>query len=155
MRVFTLRQELCLPISLDESWSFFSEPRNLALITPPSLHLHPFGEVPESMYAGMIVTYQVQPFPGLRSTWVTEITHVEKPVRFIDEQRLGPYRFWHHTHEFMSVPGGVRTVDTVRYALPFDPFSRLALPLVRQQLTAIFSYRAEALTKRFGTYIAP
>ena len=152
MKLFELKRELCLPISLDESWAFFSNPRNLALITPPSLNLNAIGEVPDAMFAGMVISYKVRPFPGVQSTWITEISHVERPFRFVDEQRFGPYKFWHHTHEFEAINRGVRTTDTVRYSLPFDPFSRVAMPIVRRQLDLIFLYRTDALTARFGAF---
>ena len=42
--------------------------------------------------------------------------------RFVDVQLSGPYRLWHHTHEFRPHPdGGTLMTDTVRYALPFGP----------------------------------
>lgn len=131
MKLFELKRELCLPISLDESWAFFSNPRNLALITPPSLNLNPIGDVPDAMFAGMIVSYKLRPFPGVHSIWITEISHVERPFRFVDEQRFGPYKFWHHTHEFEAINRGVRTTDTCYTPLDLFPLCwREQIPLV-------------------------
>jgi ligand-binding SRPBCC domain-containing protein len=151
MKLYEFRRELRLPISPDTAWDFFSNPNNLTLITPPSLNLRPVGPVPDRMHEGMIVAYEVRPLFGIRHTWVTEITHVDRPNRFVDEQRFGPYKFWHHTHEFWPEPEGIRAVDLVRYALKLDPFSRLALPFVQAQLESIFSFRNNALIARFGT----
>jgi ligand-binding SRPBCC domain-containing protein len=102
------------------------------------------------MHAGMIVTYDVRPFPGVRMGWVTEITHVEEPHLFVDEQRFGPYRFWHHTHRFREVDGGVEAEDTVRYALPFGAVgAAVAGRIVRRRLGEIFAYRKRVLEERF------
>ncbi|MDK9718287.1 MAG: SRPBCC family protein [Trichlorobacter sp.] len=99
------------------------------------------------MYAGMVVTYKVTALAGVRVNWVTEITHVREPDFFVDEQRFGPYRFWHHQHHFKEVAGGTEMTDCVSYLLPFRPFGLLAAPLVRSRLEHIFDYRHEAIAK--------
>ncbi|TVM15187.1 hypothetical protein DPQ33_15965 [Oceanidesulfovibrio indonesiensis] len=150
--------------SLEEAWSFFSDPCNLAAITPPWLAFTVTCD-PEPMYAGQIITYTIAPFPGLpglarlRASWVTEITHVrgpgdvgpDAPLFFVDEQRLGPYRFWHHQHRFTVEGHGVRMEDEVRYALPYGPLGDLAHRLmVRRRLEEIFDYRRATLAKLMG-----
>ncbi|MCP2501861.1 MAG: SRPBCC family protein [Deltaproteobacteria bacterium] len=140
-----------LPISLPEAWSFFSDPRNLSRITPPSLGLEVTSDLPGVMYPGMIVTYNVRPIPWVSVGWVTEITHVREPVLFVDEQRFGPYRFWHHEHHFREVEGGVEMEDIVHYALPFGTIGRVfGGPLVRRRLEQIFSFRRRFLVREFG-----
>lgn len=151
MKLYTLHRSQKLPISLDRAWEFFSNPQNLALITPPSLNLKTVSDIPDQMYPGMIVTYRVRPFLGIGINWVTEITHVKKPNFFVDEQRFGPYRFWHHQHRFTAIEGGIETEDIVNYALPFGPLGRLAHSLtVRRQLEKIFDYREQVLMDKFG-----
>jgi ligand-binding SRPBCC domain-containing protein len=39
--------------------------------------------------------------------------------------------------------------DEVRYLPPFEPFGRLALPLIRWQLDRIFRFRGEAIRAVF------
>jgi ligand-binding SRPBCC domain-containing protein len=80
---------------------------------------------------------------------VTEITHCREPHFFVDEQRLGPYRFWHHQHQLREVAGGVEVRDLIHYLLPFGPLGRVASALVRRQLVAIFDYRSKAVKERF------
>ena len=89
MRLFRFERSQRLPVTLEEAWDFFSDPRNLAKITPPSLHLSPDSPVPDEMHAGLIVVYLVKVLPGLPMTWITEITHVQAPNFFVDEQRFG------------------------------------------------------------------
>jgi ligand-binding SRPBCC domain-containing protein len=139
-----------LPISLPEAWSFFSDPRNLPRITPPSLGLEVTSDLPAKMYPGLIITYRVRPIPWVPVGWVTEITHVREPWLFVDEQRFGPYRFWHHEHHFRQVEGGVEMEDRVHYALPFGTVGTLfGGPLVRRRLAEIFSFRRRFLEREF------
>ena len=151
MKPSALREVQRLPISLPEAWSFFSDPRNLPRITPPSLGLEVTSDLPGVMYPGMIITYRVRPIPWISVGWVTEITHVREPVLFVDEQRFGPYRFWHHEHHFREVEGGVEMEDIVHYALPFGTIGRVfGGPLVRRRLEQIFSFRRRFLVREFG-----
>jgi len=151
MRPSALREVQRLPISLPEAWSFFSDPRNLPRITPPSLGLEVTSDLPGVMYPGMIITYRVRPIPWISVGWVTEITHVREPVLFVDEQRFGPYRFWHHEHHFREVEGGVEMKDIVHYALPLGTIGRVfGGPLVRRRLERIFSFRRRFLVREFG-----
>jgi len=151
LRLYSLRRRQRLSLSTREAWAFFSDPRNLALLTPPGLGLEVEGE-PEPMYEGQILTYRIRPFPGVRSGWVTEITHVRDGESFVDEQRMGPYRFWHHQHRLRAVEGGTEVEDLVHYALPLDPLSRVAhATVVAPRLESIFEFRRRALAERFGT----
>lgn len=151
MKIYTLGAVQQLPISLDEAWEFFSTPLNLAKITPVEMNFRVTCDIPATIYAGTIITYRVNILPSITATWVTEITHVNAPHYFVDEQRFGPYAFWHHKHFFREVPGGVEIEDLVHYALPFGPLGRLVHPLVvRPKLTAIFAFREKTLRERFG-----
>ena len=151
MKLYRLERRQHLPLTIAQAWEFFSNPKNLEKITPPELNLTPDNPVPAKMYPGMIVTYVVRPFPLVRNRWVTEITQVDEPNYFIDEQRFGPYKFWHHQHLFEEKPDGVEATDIIHYGLPFGPLGRMAnAVVVRSQLERIFSYRAEVLARTFG-----
>lgn len=153
MRIHRLVARQDLPIDLDIAWEFFSNPWNLAVVTPDWLHFEITSNPPTRVYPGLIVTYRVSPLPFFRSQWVTEITHVVEGQLFVDEQRAGPYRFWHHLHRFESIPHGVRVLDVVHYALPLSPLSEPFHALaIRPRLRAIFQFRREVLRARFGTY---
>ena len=131
---------------LDDAWNFFSNPKNLSKITPPWLNLKITSDLPDKMYEGMIITYKVYPFLGISANWVTEITQLKDRKFFIDEQRLGPYKFWHHQHHLKEDDQGIEIIDIVNYAIPFDPISRLLNKLiVRKRIEEIFEYRKGAL----------
>ncbi|MCG6912415.1 SRPBCC family protein [bacterium BMS3Abin03] len=150
MKIFQIKSKQTLNITLEESWDFFSNPRNLPKITPPWLKLKVTSNVPEKMYAGMIITYKVYPFLGIPSNWVTEITQVKEKNFFIDEQRFGPYKFWHHQHHFRESDKGIEMEDIVTYALPFDPLSRSVNNLlVGKKVKEIFDHREKVLSKLF------
>lgn len=149
MKLYSLHRSQTLPMTLDEAWSFFSDPRNLALITPPSLNFRVTSELPASMYPGMIITYTVTPILNIPWKWVTEITHVAEPHYFVDEQRFGPYRFWHHEHHFRETAEGVEMMDLVIYGLPYGIAGKIALPVIRKRLDGIFDFRRIWLEKRF------
>jgi len=146
-----LTQTQNLPLSLDQAWEFFSNPANLSRITPGWLAFTLTCASPAPMYAGQILTYTIRPIPMVRLRWVTEVTHVQKPIFFVDEQRIGPYRFWHHQHHFQETDCGLRMTDQVHYALPFGPLGDLVHAMwVKKRLRSIFSYRRVVLSEFFG-----
>jgi ligand-binding SRPBCC domain-containing protein len=151
MRLHTLEQEQTLPISLEEAWDFLASPANLDAITPDDLGFRITCPLAGKMFAGQIISYRIRLAPLVHATWVTEIKCVEEGRAFVDEQRFGPYRFWHHRHEFEVVPGGVLMRDKVHYALPFGPIGSIAHALfVRRKLEGIFRFRRDLLVRRFA-----
>lgn len=151
MKIYSIKQAQIVPITLPEAWAFFSSPRNLATITPAKMNfrIHDITGG-EKMYAGQLVRYTIQVFPAVSAGWLTEITHVQEPHFFVDEQRFGPYALWHHQHSFREVPGGVEVTDEVHYAIPLGILGRFAHWLfVKRELNAIFDYRRKVLEKHF------
>jgi ligand-binding SRPBCC domain-containing protein len=153
MAVHTLHKKQVIRAALPEAWSFFSNPRNLSRITPPSLGFEVLTpDLPDRIYAGLMIAYRVRPLLGIPVTWLTEITVVEEGRRFIDEQRVGPYAVWHHEHEFHDQGDGrIEIEDRVTYVLPFAKLGELAHPfLVQPQLARIFAFRERALVEIWG-----
>ncbi|MCX8104818.1 MAG: SRPBCC family protein [Ignavibacterium album] len=152
MKIYQLKSSQILPVSLSEAWKFFSDPKNLSKITPNWLNFEITSSLPNRMYAGMIVSYKVRPILNIPQTWITEITHVDEPFYFVDEQRFGPYKMWHHEHIFTEIPDvGVEMQDLVTYMIPFGWLGRIANSLfVRKRVLEIFQYRKEVLNKMFG-----
>ena len=152
MKRYLLQRIQHLPVSTQQAWQFFSSPLNLPFITPPWLNLTPVNEVPNEMFPGMIIRYRVTPHPGWTVTWISEITRVDPPRYFVDRQRSGPYRFWHHQHHFRPVSGGVEMTDKVSYGLKCNLFGKVIHTFfVRPRLEEIFNYRCRALAQRFTT----
>lgn len=152
MKIYTLQQEQLLPISPEAAWRFFSSPNNLNEITPPDVGFKTTNDPGEKIYEGLIITYRIKIAPGLWMPWVTEIRGVDEGRSFIDEQRFGPYKFWHHRHTFEAVPGGTLMRDFVHYGLSFGPLGMIAHGVfVGAKLKSIFDFRKQALTRKFGS----
>jgi len=151
MKIYNLKRTQFLPSELADAWDFFSSPENLEKITPSKMGfciLYKSGG--DKMYSGQLIRYQVKILPFLRLHWVTEITHVEKPYYFVDEQRFGPYSLWHHQHHFSEVDGGVLMTDEVNYGIPLGFIGRLIHWLfVGREVNAIFEHRFNVLEKYF------
>ena len=146
-----LKQSQTLPVDRKVLWEFISVPQNLNKITPPDMAFEIIGEPPEKTFAGLLLEYRVKvPLLGW-STWLTEIKYVEDGVSFMDEQRVGPYKLWLHTHKLEDVEGGTRMTDDIRYLVPFGPIGLLAnILFVGRTLRRIFDYRRVKLEELFG-----
>ncbi|WP_337041005.1 SRPBCC family protein [Emticicia sp. 17c] len=143
-----------LPINLQQAWEFLSTPANLKTITPSYMGFEMTSKYHGTyMYAGQIITYIVKPMFGIPLNWCTEITHVHEPAYFVDEQRFGPYAFWHHQHKLKEIDRGVEMEDIVHYKLPLGFLGNIANSLfVKNQLTEIFEFRQKKLVELFGEY---
>lgn len=135
-----------------EAWDFFATPKNLERITPDDFHIEITSRpMPDRIHKGQIITYEMKPMLGIKTNWMTEITHVEENSFFIDEQRSGPYKIWHHEHWFEQRKDGVLMTDKVVYVMPFGIIGRLAHGLfVGRQIKHIFAHRKKAIAGRFG-----
>lgn len=147
MKIRRLERSTRLPRPLDEVFAFFAEASNLEELTPPWLAFDIVTERPIEMSEGTLIDYRLR-VRGLPLRWRSEITVWDPPHRFVDEQRKGPYRLWHHEHRFE--PDGAdatRVIDRVDYAVWLDP---LVHPFVRRDVEKIFDYRQERLGELFG-----
>lgn len=152
MGFYQLHTTQKIPATIDEVWGFISSPANLKKITPEYMGFDITSKMlSEKMYPGMIISYKVSPVLGIKMTWVTEITHVKEKEYFVDEQRVGPYRIWHHEHKIDPIEGGVLMTDIVSYQPPFGFLGTIANTLmIKKQLKKIFDYRKTTLEKIFG-----
>jgi ligand-binding SRPBCC domain-containing protein len=149
----TLKTTQLLKADMDKVWSFMSSPRNLALITPESMAFEVISNEEElqQMYPGQVIEYYVKPVLGIKLHWVTEITHVTAQQFFVDEQRFGPYKFWHHKHSFRSVKEGVEMTDLLHYKLPAGFIGNMVNTLfVKKKIQEIFDYRHQKLEALFN-----
>lgn len=142
-----------MPITLEKAWDFFSSPTNLSEITPQDMTFEVTtpNMAGTKMYPGLIISYKVAPLLGIKLNWVTEITHVKDKEYFVDEQRFGPFAFWHHEHHFESIEGGVLMRDLLHYSVGFGPIGTLANALVvNRQVNEIFNFRVKKVEELFG-----
>jgi len=153
MKIYTLHKKQNLPISLEEAWNFLSNPKNLKIITPDYLSFDIITKTDRPLYTGQILQYIVTPLLGIKTKWVSEITHIEDKKYFVDEQLYGPYSLWHHKHFIKEIDGGVEMEDIIDYKIPLGILGQLVHPfLVKPKLEEIFSYRQKKLIELFGEY---
>lgn len=151
MKIHHLYRKQFLAMTLDEAWPFFSSPRNLELITPDFLHFRITSAIPDEIHAGLIITYRISAVANIPMTWVTEISHVIPQRQFVDEQRLGPFRFWHHLHRFTPVENGIVMEDSVYYVMPWGWLGeRIHQAFIQARLNRIFDFRQSFLARRFN-----
>lgn len=141
-----------IPIPINEAWEFFSSPANLKLITPQYMGFDITSEnAHKKMYRGMIITYKVKPVLNIPVEWVTEITQVDEPFYFVDNQKSGPYKFWHHQHLFKETKNGTEMTDIVNYAAPFGFVGKIAENLfIKKKVEEIFNFRNEKMNYLFN-----
>jgi ligand-binding SRPBCC domain-containing protein len=151
--IYYFKTEHLLPISIEMAWSFFSSPKNLALITPPEMEFKILTKLDDKeIYEGLLIDYTVKPVMGIPLNWQTEIFKVDKPHNFADRQLKGPYKIWEHTHTFIQKENGTLMIDELKYQIPLGILGQLAHTIfVKEKVAEIFKFRESALEKIFGS----
>jgi ligand-binding SRPBCC domain-containing protein len=146
------KAEQFLPIPIEKAWAFFSSPKNLSVITPPSLDFKILSDLKgEDIYEGMLIDYRVKPLLGIPVRWQTEICDVKENYSFTDQQLTGPYKVWKHTHTFTRHKDGILMTDEIQYKLPLGWLGTVMEKLiVRDKIKSIFEYRKNILNKIFN-----
>lgn len=149
--IFTLEVEQHLKTDMDKAWDFFSTPENLSVITPDHMGFKITSPPAETMYEGQIISYKIGVLPMIKTDWVTEITHVKDRLYFVDEQRIGPYKMWHHEHFFEETENGVLMKDKVSIAMHFNFIGNIIFRLfIGKEVKKIFDYRFKKLEELFN-----
>ncbi len=153
MNFFQIHKKQSLPISVSKAWDFFSDPKNLSVITSDYMKFKIIDADKRSIYPGQIIKYTVSPILGIKMNWITEITNVRKGTFFVDEQRFGPYSFWHHKHFIRKIENGIEMEDIVDYRVPYGIFGKLLHQIIiKKKLEGIFNYRYNKLHEIFEEY---
>jgi ligand-binding SRPBCC domain-containing protein len=148
--MYNLRREVFIPAPIDEVFEFFSDPANLAQITPKSVGFRDLTPDARPMRPGMRVTHEIKWF-GIPQRWETLIEEYDPPHGFLDTQVRGPYKCWHHRHTFEETAEGTLMRDELRYELPFGPLGAVTHWLiVKRQLNRIFDYRGRKIMELFA-----
>lgn len=152
MGFYQFKRELELKSDIDSVWAFISNPANLKKITPDYMMFDIISsDIPDTIYEGMIISYIVAPIAGIKTQWVTEITHIKDGEYFVDEQRVGPYKMWHHQHFLSKTEKGTLMTDIVSYKPPYGILGSLANTIILgRKLNEIFDYRTKAVDSIFG-----
>ena len=144
MMVHHYKTSMVLPLQINDVFPFFCDVLNLERITPPELHFRILTPHPIEISKGTVVDYRLRLY-GIPLRWRSEITTWNPPYEFVDQQVLGPYNTWIHSHLFYQHDGSTIIEDSVHYRLPLWPLSEIVAPLVHHQLGRIFRYREQAI----------
>ena len=149
---YRLERQQVIAAPREQVFEFFSKAENLEKLTPPFLRFRILTSLPIEMKRDQLIEYRIG-LGGVPMNWLTRISEWQPPQRFVDEQRRGPYRYWHHSHEFEDTDAGTSMRDVVEYELPLGPLGKLAHALlVERLLQRIFDYREQAVR---GAFPAP
>ncbi len=150
MRVHRLEREQVVDRPVDEVFRFFSMARNLERLTPPWLRFSVITPEPIAKRSGTLIDYRLR-VRGIPLRWRSRIEEWHENTSFVDRQIRGPYRLWHHSHEFSAEGDGTRVLDRVDYALPLGPLGEVVhRVLVKRDLRRIFDYRREVVGRVLG-----
>jgi len=150
-KIYSLETKQIIDRPIEEIWSFFTNPKNLNQLTPSDMNFKILSGNSDDFYEGKIISYSVNPFKFYNIKWVTEITKIKKNDFFIDEQRFGPYKMWHHEHHFIKNNDNTTTIyDKVIYKLPYGIIGKLSHKLfIKKRLLEIFNFRKKTIKKLY------
>ncbi|MCA9046033.1 MAG: SRPBCC family protein [Planctomycetaceae bacterium] len=144
---YRLEAELWLDCPREEVFPFFADAFNLERITPPWLHFHVVSPAPIEMSEGTLIDYRLR-LHGIPFSWRTLISRWEPPFMFVDQQLRGPYRLWHHEHQFIEAAGGTLVRDVVDYSVPGGAFIHWLM--VERDVRKIFEFRMQQIIQHFS-----
>jgi ligand-binding SRPBCC domain-containing protein len=145
VRIFRAEQRVARPLS--DTFEFFSRAANLEQITPAWLRFSILGREPAAVASGTVIPYRLR-LHGIPLIWVSQIEEFERDRLFVDRQLIGPYKLWHHRHEFEADGDGTVIRDEIRYELPLGAAGAVAERLfVRRDVNRIFTHRREAIER--------
>jgi ligand-binding SRPBCC domain-containing protein len=162
-----LEFEQWVPFPIERVFAFFSNPENLPRIMPAprrtqliALNRMPVPNPPagvnsdkEAGVGSTIVTsFRVFPFLPVRAQWIARITEFEWNHYFADVQDRGPFKSWHHRHEFRAETrdgvAGTLVRDRIEYEVGFGFLGTIANAIfVRRQMRHTFAQRQQVLPR--------
>lgn len=147
---YTLERTQLIARPLAEVFAFFADAGNLEEITPGWLHFQFVTPLPIEVKPGALIDYRLR-LCGVPFSWRTRIETFVPNESFTDVQIRGPYRLWHHLHQFRETLEGTLMLDRVDYQMPMGVFGQAALALfVKGMLERIFDYRCERTAELLG-----
>jgi ligand-binding SRPBCC domain-containing protein len=150
MSIHLLEREQLVPRPVDDVFAFFAQAHNLERITPPWLRFEVLTPGPIDMGFGTLIGYRLR-VHAVPVRWISRIEVWDSGRLFVDRQLRGPYRLWHHRHEFVACAEGTVVRDRVRYALPLGRLGELAHgAFVRRDVERIFDFRRAAVAQLLG-----
>lgn len=161
--------EQWVPSPIESVFLFFANPDNLPRIMPPKtgtqiLELKlvppPNSQIADSSaLAGVgseiVTSFRILPLLPITARWTALITEFEWNHHFADIQKKGPFKSFHHRHEFRAETrngmNGTIVRDLIDCEVGFGLVGAAAMRLfVTRELRKAFLYRQRALVKLLG-----
>jgi len=151
MKIYQLYRRQPLKITREEAWEFLSSPYHLNEVTPDFFNVEIISPVPDSIYAGLMISYRMKAVFGIPMAWLSEVSHCDVPQRFIYQQRVGPFKFLSHEVRLTETEGSVVLEDILFYAMPLSWLGQLTHSLlIGDKLKRIFDVRRDYLHSKWG-----
>lgn len=148
LKTFVVEQWVDKPV--DELFPFFAEAHNLETITPPWLNFRVVRQSHKPIMKDAKIDYKLK-VHGIPMRWRSLIEDWHENHMFVDTQVKGPYKHWHHTHQFEARENGTVIRDEVKYQVPLGKLGDALLgDFIRKDVEEIFDYRRLQIQKRFG-----
>jgi ligand-binding SRPBCC domain-containing protein len=161
----SLQFEQWVPFPLELVFAFFSNPENLPRIMPAAngTKLILINRIPTpapppgtssnkaaGVGSSIVTSFRIFPFLPIRAQWIARITEFEWNHYFADVQDKGPFRAWHHRHEFLADTresvSGTLVRDVIDYEVGFGFLGAIANAMfVRRQMKSTFAQRQLSL----------
>ena len=146
-------------LPLAQVWVKFEDVKaSLEALSPPEAQVEVESVEPLPPQVGTTVRISARG-PFGRVKWVARyVQHVPphatvtgSEARFVDEQVSGPFKRWHHAHEFEAIDDRTtRCTDHITYTVGYGPFGWIGDHLiVRRQFKKMFAYR-ENVASQWG-----
>ncbi len=162
-----LEFEQWVSFPIERVFAFFSNPENLPRIMPaasgtklialnrmppPAAPADTVSEEATGVGSTIVTSFRVFPPLPIRAQWIARITEFEWHHYFADVQDKGPFKSWHHRHEFVAqARGGVAGTlvrDVIDYEVGFSFVGAIANALfIRRQMENTFAKRQQTLPK--------
>lgn len=150
MQIHQLYRRQELNMTVQEAWDFFSSPHHLNDITPAFFHVEITSNVPEKIYAGLLISYRMKVVFGIPMAWLSEVSQCDEPKRFVYQQRIGPFKLWSHEVCLSETQSGIQLEDIMFYAMPFGWLGELLNRwLIADRLARIFDTRRDVLQAKW------
>ncbi|MDP3331278.1 MAG: SRPBCC family protein [Methylococcaceae bacterium] len=151
MKIYQLYRRQPLNTTREEAWTFLSSPYHLNEVTPDFFNVEIISPVPDSIYAGLMISYRMKAVFGIPMAWLSEVSHCDVSQRFIYQQRVGPFKFLSHEVRLTETEDSIVLEDILFYAMPLSWLGQLTHSLlIEDKLKRIFDVRRDYLQRKWG-----
>ena len=135
------QQQLHLPVTAEEAYSWHSRPGALERLIPPWEPVQ-IAERGEGIQDGSVVKLKLRLGP-MKLTWIAKHHSCQAGRSFSDTQTSGPFAHWEHLHKFQpNGDGNGVLTDYVEYRALGGAVGRLlGSALIKRKLKGMFAYR--------------